>query len=61
MTLESNAIRYFSDAATQADDEEVRGFYGFLADWEQQHLEALRRLYDGVRQDFWSEGGFSPF
>ena len=33
----------------------------FLADWERQHLEALQRLYNGVRQDFWTDGGFAPF
>ncbi len=61
MTLESNAIRYFSGAAGGASESEVREFYQFLAAWEQQHLEALQGLYNGVRQDFWSEGGFSPF
>jgi len=61
MTLESNAIRYFSGAAENAAEEEVREFYQFLADWEQQHLEALQSLYNGVRQDFWSDGGFAPF
>jgi rubrerythrin len=61
MTLESNAIRYFSGAADSATDQEVRDFYRFLADWEQQHLDALRGLFDGVRQDFWADGGFSPF
>lgn len=61
MTLETNAIAYFSNAATQAADREVREFYQFLADWEKQHLEALRNLYNSVRQDFWGEGGFSPF
>jgi len=61
MTLESNAIRYFSGAAGSASESEVREFYQFLADWEQQHLEALQTLYNGVRQDFWSEGGFAPF
>jgi rubrerythrin len=61
MTLESNAIRYFSGAADSATDQEVREFYRFLADWEQQHLDALRGLFDGVRQDFWADGGFSPF
>ncbi len=61
MTLENNAITYFSGAASQATDAEVRTFYQFLADWEKQHLEALRNLYNSVRQDFWSGGGFSPF
>jgi rubrerythrin len=61
MTLEANAIEYFSNAADTAGEREVKEFYQFLADWERQHLEALRMLYDGVRQDHWAEGGFAPF
>ena len=61
MTLESNAIKYFSGAAENTSENEVREFYEFLADWERQHLEALQALYNGVRQDFWSDGGFAPF
>jgi rubrerythrin len=61
MTLETNAIECFSNAADATGEREVREFYAFLADWERQHLEALRMLYDGVRQDHWAEGGFAPF
>jgi rubrerythrin len=61
MTLESNAIKYFSGAAETTAEQEVREFYEFLADWERQHLEALQALHNGVRQDFWSDSGFSPF
>ena len=61
MTLENNAVTYFSNAAKNATEREVEDFYTFLADWEKEHLEALQRLYNGVRQDFWEDGGFSPF
>jgi len=61
MTLETRAIQYFSGAATSASEDEVRDFYQYLADWEKGHLEALQRLYGGVREDYWAEGGFSPF
>ena len=61
MTLETNAIKYFSGAAENTAEKEVREFYEFLADWERQHLEALQALYNGVRQDFWSDSGFSPY
>ena len=61
MTLETNAIKYFSTAAENTSEREVREFYEFLADWERQHLETLQALYNGVRQDFWADGGFSPF
>jgi len=61
MTLETNAIRYFSGAAQNTAEVEVKEFYQFLADWEKEHLDALQLLYNGVRQDFWADGGFSPF
>jgi len=61
MTLESNAIQYFSGAAKAATDDEVRGFYEYLADWERLHFEALQNLHNQVREDFWSDSGFSPF
>ena len=61
MTLESNAIAYFTGAARDAEDREVQEFYQFLAEWEQQHFAALERLFNGVRQDFWADSRFAPF
>ncbi len=61
MQLESRAIAHFSQAAKAATDSEVKAFYQFLADWERGHLDALKDIYEGVRSDFWAEGGFSPF
>jgi rubrerythrin len=61
MTLETRAIQYFSGAAKHADEAEVRDFYAFLADWEKGHLEALQKLYGGVREEYWADGGFSPY
>jgi rubrerythrin len=61
MTLETNAIKYFSGAAENTAETEVKDFYQFLAEWEKEHLDALQMLYNGVRQDFWAEGGFSPY
>jgi len=61
MTLEKNAIAYFSTAARDATEDQVRGFYRFLAEWEQQHLDALQGLHETIRSDFWERGGFSPF
>ncbi len=61
MTLETNAIKYFSGAAETTTETEVKEFYQFLADWEKQHLDALQMLYNGVREDHWAAGGFSPY
>jgi len=61
MTLETNAIKYFSGAAKQASDREVKEFYQFLADWETQHYDALQNLFNLVRDDQMGASGFSPF
>jgi len=61
MTLETNAIKYFTTAAKQATDQEVKEFYQFLADWEQQHYDALQNIFTMVRSDHQAESGFSPF
>jgi rubrerythrin len=61
MTLEKNAVAYFSGAVRNAAEAEVRQFYQFLADWEQQHLDALQSLCETIRGDFWDKSGFSPY
>ena len=61
MTLETNAVNCFAGAAREARELEVKKFYEHLAEWERQHFEALKALYDGVRMDFWHEGGFAAF
>ncbi len=61
MTLETNALRYFNEAARQATEKEVTQFYQFLADWEKQHYDALQNLFNLVRSDQMAESGFAAF
>lgn len=61
LTLETNAIAHFTQATRTAESAEEKEFYRFLAEWEQQHFDALNALYTSIRTDFWSTGGFSPF
>lgn len=61
MTLETNAVTYFSNAAANSGQPEIKTFYQFLADWEKQHYDALKGLYNSVRTDFMAAGSFAPF
>ena len=61
MTLETNAMNYFSSAAQKATEDEVKGFYQFLADWEKQHYDALQSLFNSVRAEHHAASSFSPF
>jgi rubrerythrin len=57
MTLESNSIAHYNNAARDASSDQVRTFYQFLAVWERQHLIALQNAYKAVRSDFWQKSG----
>jgi rubrerythrin len=61
MTLETNAVTYFSNAASSAGEPEIKKFYQYLADWEKQHYDALQNLFNMVREDQMGQSGFSPF
>ena len=61
MTLESNAITYFTTAAKQSSDQDVKEFYQFLANWEQQHYDSLQNIFSMVRSDHMADSGFSAF
>ena len=61
LTLETNAMAHFNRAAETADSKEIGDFYRYLAEWEKGHYDALNALLQGIRSDFWGEGGFSPF
>ena len=61
LTLETNAMAHFNQAAGMTDSAEVREFYRYLADWEQQHFDALNALYASIRADFWGTSGYAPF
>ena len=57
LTIESNAVAHYTAAARDADAEQVRAFYQFLAIWERQHLVALQNAYKAMRSDFWQKSG----
>jgi len=59
--LELDAIKYYKSQADDFDDPTVREFYTALADWEKEHYDALNNQYEFLKEDYWSESGFSPF
>jgi|ETNmetMinimDraft_26_1059896.scaffolds.fasta_scaffold17777_3 rubrerythrin len=43
------------------DPPKVTEFFERLAEWESGHCHVLLRQHDELKQDYWSDGGFSPF
>ena len=59
--LELSAVNFYKTEAEAAPNEEIRAFYLELADWETGHYRALLNQQESLKEDYWSDSGFSPF
>ena len=58
--LERSAIEYYRTQARECPDETGRTTFEFLAQWEKGHLESLQELERQMRDQYFSDLGFSP-
>ena len=59
--LELDAMKFYRAQSDAIDHPEAKRFFNELADWESGHYQALLRQYEELKEDFWSESGFTPF
>lgn len=59
--LELSAINFYKTEAEAAPMAEIRAFYMELADWETGHYRMLLSQQESLKEDYWSDSGFSPF
>ncbi len=59
--LERDAMEYYRRQADAAVDPGVRKFFSELSQWESGHYHALSRQQEELKEDFWSDAGFSPY
>ena len=60
MSMEKNAIRLYADRAAEAQDPNEKALYGWLAQWEQQHLEFLAEIDKELTEEIWNDNNFWP-
>ena len=61
MSMEKNAIKLYSDRATEAADPNEKALYQWLADWENQHLHFLAAIDKELTEQIWYDNSFWPF
>jgi rubrerythrin len=59
--LELQSEQTYRREADRTDDEAAREFLLVLAHWEAGHYELLLRQQEELKEDYWSQGGFSPW
>lgn len=59
--LEHDAMIFYRAQSDQTTSPEAKAFFAELALWEQGHYQALLKQQEELKDDYWSEAGFSPF
>ncbi|MDY0286309.1 MAG: rubrerythrin [Bacteroidia bacterium] len=59
--LENRAIELYAKRAENAEDQEEKEFYNWLADWERGHHELLYKLDQELKERIWNDNSFWPF
>ena len=59
--MENRAIAAYSERAKNAENEDERNFYQWLADWERGHHKILYQLDEELKEKIWFDNKFWPF
>lgn len=59
--LELDAMNFYRVQAEQCEDPQAKDFYSELSAWETGHYQALLMQQEELKEEYWSQGGFSPF
>ena len=59
--MENRAIAAYAERAKNAENEDERNFYQWLADWERGHHKILYQLDQELKEKIWYDNNFWPF
>ncbi len=58
--LESNSIDFYRKMKEETDDPVAKDLFARLQKWEQNHLEAITKQLDVLKEEYWAEQHFTP-
>ncbi len=58
--LESNSIDFYRKMKEASDDEIAKKLFADLQKWEEEHLEAITKQLDLLKEEYWAEQKFTP-
>ena len=60
MKLELDAMKFYRSCAEKDHNDEARGFYNELAEWEEGHFLAFEKQLDMLKDDYFQANNFVP-
>lgn len=60
LAFEKNAVKFYSQRASEAGSEEEKKLYQWLAEWEKNHMLMMARLDNELKEKIWYDNQFWP-
>jgi rubrerythrin len=60
LEFEKNAVKFYSEHASTAQSPEEQKLFGWLADWEKNHMMMMARLDNELKEKIWYDNQFWP-
>ncbi len=60
LEFEKNAVKFYSQHASEAKSAEEKKLYRWLTEWEQNHMLMLARLDNELKEKIWYDNQFWP-
>ncbi len=60
LEFEKNAVKYYSTHASAAESTEEKKLFGWLAEWEKNHMMMMAQLDNELREKIWYDNQFWP-
>lgn len=61
MQMEDAAVKFYTEAMVQSENQVAKKVYEKLIDWEKQHYIQFSDEYDVLKKDWWSTQSYAPF
>lgn len=59
--LESKAMKFYEEQAELAEDKDVKKLFKVLASWEGKHHDSFSKMYNILKNEWWSQQSYAPF
>ena len=61
VNMEKNAVEFYRNAADRTLEPRLQKLFTMLAEWEAEHAEQFRTVYETMMDDWWDDQGFAPY
>ncbi len=58
--LEQRSVNFYTEESKKTNDPGLKKLFNWLVEWERGHLQALVKIEEDLKEQFWFDQGFWP-